>query len=165
MKRPSLRIFFVLPIYWAWVNDGGEAGIGLDGKREGRGNLHPPLVPLTRILFSLGSGIGRVPRTIGWPMASMDRACWGVFKCRLPPDLSLCSSLSTSYLNRERHLWCGFSIIAPNLDFQKLGRCDWKYNARNRRHAAYSSTLLHLSNEKAVAGILKPRSGRSCKDK
>ena len=62
-------------VYWAWVNDGGEAGIGFDERRKGRGYLHLTLVTLTRISFSRGSGIGRVPRTTGWPMASTNRAC------------------------------------------------------------------------------------------
>lgn len=44
------------------------------------------------------------------------------------------ASLSTCCLSGERYLWCRFSIIEPNLDFQsKSSRCDWKYNARNRR--------------------------------
>ena len=29
--------FFAMRVYWAWVDDWGEAGIGFDGKREGRG--------------------------------------------------------------------------------------------------------------------------------
>ena len=75
MKRPSSRFFFVVRVFWAWVNHEGEAGIGFDGKREGRGYLHPPLVTLTRISFSRGSGIGRVPGTTGWPMTSTNRTC------------------------------------------------------------------------------------------
>lgn len=62
-------------VYWAWVNDGGETGIGLDGKRESRGYLRPLLVTLTRISFSRGSGIGHVPGTTGWSMASTNRTC------------------------------------------------------------------------------------------
>ena len=74
-------------VYWAWVNDGGEAGIGFDERRKGRGYLHPTLATLTRISFSRGSGIDCVPRTTRWLIASTNRAYRDIFKCRLPFDL------------------------------------------------------------------------------